>query len=143
MGESSEVQTLAPCARLRIDTCELSALFERPLDAAHLCRPWWLMADSRTAIFAAFRADCGERARAKSLPFAPSSSRSLGIVGYGQFWGMRSSSGLVLGSDDRLAVAEADAAHDLGEAIGAVQAAPVPLGRPGELEDQGERGLSR
>jgi hypothetical protein len=54
--------------------------------------------------------------------------------GYGQFWGMRSGSGLVLGSDDRLAVAEADAAHDLSEAIGAVQPAPVSLGRPGELE---------
>ena len=48
--------------------------------------------------------------------------------GYGQFWGMRSGSGLVLGSGDRLAVAEADAANDLGEAVGAVQSAPVALG---------------
>ena len=50
------------------------------------------------------------------------------ITGYGQFWGMRSGSGLVLGSGDRLAVAEADAANDLGEAVGAVQSAPVALG---------------
>ena len=49
-------------------------------------------------------------------------------TGYGQFWGMRSGSGLVLGSGDRLAVAEADAANDLGEAVGAVQSAPVALG---------------
>ena len=48
--------------------------------------------------------------------------------GYGQFWGMRSGSGLVLGSDDGLAVAEADTANDLGEAVGAVQSAPVALG---------------
>ena len=37
--------------------------------------------------------------------------------GYGQFWGMRSGSGLVLGSGDGLAVAEADAANDLGETL--------------------------
>jgi hypothetical protein len=48
--------------------------------------------------------------------------------GYGQFWGMRSGSGLVLGSDDRLAVAEADTSNDLGEAVGAIQSAPVALG---------------
>jgi hypothetical protein len=55
---------------------------------------------------------------------------------------MRASSGLVLGGDESLAVAEADAAHDRGTAIGAVQPAPVPLGRPGELEDQGERDIT-
>ena len=38
-------------------------------------------------------------------------------AGYGQFWGMRSGSGLVLGSGDGLAVAEADAANDLGETL--------------------------
>jgi hypothetical protein len=38
-------------------------------------------------------------------------------LGYGQFWGMRSGSGLVLGSGDGLAVAEADAANDLGETL--------------------------
>ena len=47
---------------------------------------------------------------------------------YGQFWGMRSGSGLVLGSGHGLAVAEADTANDLGEAVGAVQPAPVALG---------------
>jgi hypothetical protein len=36
---------------------------------------------------------------------------------YGQFWGMRSGSGLVLGSGDGLAVAEADAANDVGETL--------------------------
>lgn len=49
-------------------------------------------------------------------------------VGYGQFWGVRSGSGLVLGSGHGLAVAEADTANDLGEAVGAVQSAPVALG---------------
>jgi len=44
------------------------------------------------------------------------------------FLGMRSGNGLVLGSDDRLAVAEADTANDLGAAVGAVQSAPVALG---------------
>jgi hypothetical protein len=48
--------------------------------------------------------------------------------GYGEFWGMRSGSGLVLGSGDRLAVAETDTANNLGEAVGAVQSAPVALG---------------
>ena len=48
--------------------------------------------------------------------------------GYGQFWGMRSGSGLVPGSGDGLAVAETDAANDLAEALGAVQSPPVPLG---------------
>jgi hypothetical protein len=38
-------------------------------------------------------------------------------LGYGQFWGMRSGSGLVLGSGDGVAVAEADAANDLGETL--------------------------
>ena len=57
-----------------------------------------------------------------------------GCGGYGQFWGMRSSGGLVLGGGDGLAVAETDTAHDRGETIGAVQPAPVPLGRPGELK---------
>ena len=47
---------------------------------------------------------------------------------YGQFWGMRSGSGLVLGSGHGLAVAEADTANDLGEGVGAVQPAPVALG---------------
>jgi hypothetical protein len=37
--------------------------------------------------------------------------------GYGQFWGTRSGSGLVLGSSDGVAVTEADAADDLGEAL--------------------------
>ena len=62
--------------------------------------------------------------------------------GYGQFWGMRSGSGLVLGSGDGLAVAEADTADDVGEAVGTIQSAPVALGRLGELEDHGERGLA-
>jgi hypothetical protein len=38
-------------------------------------------------------------------------------TGYGQFWGMRSGSGLVLGSDGGLAVAKADTTNDLGEAL--------------------------
>ena len=62
------------------------------------------------------------------------------VEGYGQFWGMRSGSGLVLGGGDRLAVAEADTADDVGEAVGTIQSAPVALGRLGELEDHGERG---
>jgi hypothetical protein len=37
--------------------------------------------------------------------------------GYGQFWRVRSGSGLVLGSGDGLAVAEADAGNDLGERL--------------------------
>ena len=42
--------------------------------------------------------------------------------------GDEAGSGLVLGSGDGLAVAEADPANDLGEAVGAVQSAPVALG---------------
>ena len=55
-------------------------------------------------------------------------TRSGGAGSYGQFWGMRSGSGLVPGSGDGLAVAETDAANDRAEALGAVQSAPVPLG---------------
>jgi hypothetical protein len=62
------------------------------------------------------------------------------LAGYGQFWGMRSGSGLVLGSGYRLAVAEADALDDFREALGAVQPTPLAFGRPCELEDHGERG---
>ena len=45
------------------------------------------------------------------------------VEGYGQFWGMRSGSGLVLGGGDRLAVAEADTADDVGEAVGTIESA--------------------
>ena len=48
----------------------------------------------------------------------------------------------MLGSGDRLSVAEPDAADDLDETLGAVQTAPVALGRPGELEDHRERSLA-
>jgi hypothetical protein len=67
---------------------------------------------------------------------------SLVRAGYGQFWGMRSGSGLVLGAGDGLAVTETDAAKDLAEALGFIQAAPVPLGRLDELERHGERGCA-
>src|SRR5688572_24946700 len=56
---------------------------------------------------------------------------------------MRSGSGLILHSGDRLAAAKADAANDLGKALGSIQLAPVPLGRFGEFEHHGERGLPR
>jgi hypothetical protein len=46
--------------------------------------------------------------------------------GYGQFWGMRSGSGLVLGSGDRLASRKRT--PRLSEPVGAVQSAPVALG---------------
>ena len=70
-----------------------------------------------------------------TLFFTPDLSGYQGVFGvgeaaggYGQFWGMRSGSGLVPGSGDGLAVAETDAANDLAEALGAVQSPPVPLG---------------
>src|SRR3954454_21582802 len=54
-----------------------------------------------------------------------------------------SGGGLLLGSLDGLAIAEADAVDDLGQALGAVQPAPVALGALGELEDHRQRGLAR
>jgi hypothetical protein len=68
----------------------------------------------------------GGGASARRSPAA--SQRAFLLPGYGQIWGMRSGSGLVLGSGDRLAVAETDTANDLSEAVGAVQSAPVALG---------------
>ena len=69
----------------------------------------------------------------KALPADP---------GYGQSWCLVSSSGLVLGLLNGFAVAEVHALDHLGEAVRAVQPAPVPLGGLGELEDHGERGLA-
>src|SRR4051794_6148819 len=65
-----------------------------------------------------------------------------GTGGYGQSWCLASSSGLVLGLLNGFAVAEVHALDHLGEALRAVQPAPVPLGGLGELEDHGERGLA-
>ena len=62
--------------------------------------------------------------------------------GYGQSWCLASSSGLVLGLLNGFAVAEVHALDHLGEALRAVQPAPVPLGGLGELEGHGERGLA-
>ena len=62
--------------------------------------------------------------------------------GYGQSWCLVSSGGLVLGLLNGFAVAEVHALDHLGETLRAVQPAPVPLGRLGELEDHGERGLA-
>ena len=45
-------------------------------------------------------------------------------------------------SGDRFSVAEPDAAGDLDEMLGAVQPAPVALGRLGELKDHRERSLT-
>src|SRR3954464_12934314 len=51
--------------------------------------------------------------------------------------------GLLLGSLNGLAVAEANARDHLGEPLGPVQPAPLTLGRLGELEDHRQRGLAR
>src|SRR5215212_11694751 len=64
-------------------------------------------------------------------------------AGYGQSWCLVSSSGLVLGLLNGFAVAEVHALDHLGEALRAVQPAPVPLGRLGELEHHGQGGLTR
>jgi hypothetical protein len=72
---------------------------------------------------------------------APSAKRVI-FEGYGQSWCLASSSGLVLGLLNGFAVAEVHALDHLGEALRAVQPAPVPLGGLGELEDHGERGLA-
>jgi hypothetical protein len=56
---------------------------------------------------------------------------------------MGSGSGLVLGARGGFAVAEANTLDDLGEALGAVQPAPVAFGQLGKLEDEGERGRPR
>ena len=55
-------------------------------------------------------------------------------------WG--SGGGLIPGSLRGLPIAEADALDDLGETLRAVQPAPVPLGRLGQLEDHRERRLA-
>jgi prevent-host-death family protein len=58
-------------------------------------------------------------------------------------FGVRGSGGgLIPGSLRGLPVAEADALDDLGETLRAVQPAPVPLGRLGQLEDHRERRLA-
>ena len=57
------------------------------------------------------------------------------LWGYAQVWCTASGGGLVLGGLNGLAVAEADALDHLGEALRAIQPAPVPLGRLGELEN--------
>ena len=62
--------------------------------------------------------------------------------GYGQVWCTGSGGGLLLGVVNGLAIAEPDAPDELTEAVGAVEPAPVALGRLGELEDHGERGLA-
>ena len=67
---------------------------------------------------------------------------TLTTEGYGQSWCLVSSGGLVLGLLNGFAVAEVHALDHLGETLRAVQPAPVPLGRLGELEDHGERGLA-
>ena len=63
--------------------------------------------------------------------------------GYAQVWCTGSGGGLLLGSLHGLAVTEVDASDELTEAFRAVETAPVPLGRLGELEHHGERGLAR
>src|SRR3954462_13476069 len=57
--------------------------------------------------------------------------------------GRGSGGGLLLGRLNGLAVPEADARDHLREPLGAVQAAPVALGAPGELVDHRPRGLAR
>jgi hypothetical protein len=49
--------------------------------------------------------------------------------------------GLLLGILNGVAIAESDALDGLAETVGAIQPAPVALGRLGELEDHGETGL--
>src|SRR4051812_48577826 len=71
-----------------------------------------------------------------------SSACAISPPGYGQSWCLASSSGLVLGLLNGFAVAEVHALDHLGEALRAVQPAPVPFGGLGELEDHGERGLA-
>ena len=70
-----------------------------------------------------------------------SSSLALGLWGegqlggsYGQSWCTRSGSGFFPGILNGLAVAKLDALDQVPEAIGAVELAPVTLGRLGELE---------
>ena len=53
-----------------------------------------------------------------------------------------SSSCLLLGILNGLAIAELDALDELAEAVGTVEPAPVTLGGFGELEDHGERRLA-
>ena len=53
-----------------------------------------------------------------------------------------SSSGLLFGVLNGLAIAELDALDALAQAAGTVEPAPVVLGRLRELEDHGETGLA-
>ncbi len=50
---------------------------------------------------------------------------------------------MVLGILNGLPIAEPYALDDLAQALGAVEPTPAALGRFGELEDHGERGLAR
>jgi len=70
------------------------------------------------------------------------SAQSWRELSYGQSWCLASCGGVVLDLLKGFAVAEAHTFDHLGEALGAVQPAPVPLGRLGELEDHGECGLA-
>jgi hypothetical protein len=80
-----------------------------------------------------------ERRASASLRRAAASARSSADIRSGSTSTLRYgawSSASVTGAPSP----EADTANDLSEAVGAVQSAPVALGRPGELEDHGERG---
>ena len=61
---------------------------------------------------------------------------------YGQVWCTGSGGDLLLGSLNGFAIAEPDAPDELTKAVGAVEPAPVALGRPGELEHHRERGVA-
>jgi hypothetical protein len=63
-------------------------------------------------------------------------------LSYGQSWCTESGGGFVLGILNGLAVTKLDAFDQLPEAVGAVELAPVALGRFGELENHGQRGVA-
>ena len=86
-----------------------------------------------------FRKDWRRLVLEKGRRTAACTRRPCSRPGYAQVWCMGSGSGLLLGSLDGLAAAQAHALDHLGKALRAIQPAPVPLGRPGQLEDQRER----
>jgi hypothetical protein len=98
--------------------------------------------DSMEAVFVDLFLDAHKKPPAQITLDLDATDDPLHGQSYGQSWCLASCGGVVLELLKGFAVAEAHALDHLGEALGAVQPAPVPLGRLGELEDHGECGLA-